>query len=429
MASICIYFQVHQPYRIKHYRIFDIGDNHKYFDDDSETDVNNKRILDRVVEKCYLPANEILLDLLERHPEFKFSFSITGVLLEQLEKSYPEVLRSFQDLVNTGKVEILGETYHHSLAFLFSRREFRRQIGMQNDKIKKLFGVQPQIFRNTELIYNNELAEEIEYLGFKGIITEGADAILEDQPGPNYVYTAVGTSMPMLLKDYDLSDDIAFRFANYADQGTPLTPHKFANKLTKKNKDGEIVNLFLDYETFGEHHWEDTGIFRFLDQLPQAMLNGYHHHFVTPSEAVSQLTPVAELSVPHFISWADIDRDISAWLSNSMQHEALEKLYELEEKILNTKDEKLIGDWRRLQSSDHFYYMCTKWFADGDVHRYFSPYESPYEAFIAFMNVLKDVQMRLGEYTLPSMESESETDDAEELITAQHLAVQAFPSS
>jgi len=396
MASVCFYFQVHQPYRIKRYRAFDIGNDSNYFNDASENDTNNAKVLRKVANKCYLPANKTLLELLQKHPEFRISFSLSGVFLEQIEEFAPEVLKSFQDLVDTGRVEILSETYYHSLAFLYSRDEFLRQVLAHKNKIQDLFGVSPQVFRNTELIYNNEIAQAVESLGYRGILAEGADHVL-DWRSPNFLYQPQGTSkIKLLLKNYKLSDDIAFRFSSKDWADFPLTAPKFAQWVSAINGNGQIVNLFMDYETFGEHQWEDTGIFNFLRALPEEILKHPDNDFVTPSEAIERYAATAELDVPHYVSWADTERDLSAWRANPIQYDALDKIYELEKDVLASKDTQLISDWRRLQTSDHFYYMCTKWFANGDVHKYFNPYESPYEAFIAYMNVLADLKQRIA---------------------------------
>lgn len=399
MASICFYFHVHQPYRIRKYRMFDIGRDNNYFEDEYESRLSNKKIIDKVAEKCYLPTNDLLYHLLQEYPQFRVSFSITGVLLEQLEEYRPDVLKSFQKLVDTGRVELLSETYYHSLAFLYSKDEFVSQVEMHKKKLWELFKYKPKVFRNTELIYNNELATFVEEMGYKGILAEGADHILGWR-SPNFVYKPVGTEkLALLLKNYRLSDDIAFRFSSRDWVEHPLTVDKFGQWVNAVNGNGNVVNLFMDYETFGEHQWADTGIFEFMRHLPAEILRNPDNDFVTPSEAIKRYKPVAELDVHNFISWADVERDLSAWKSNAMQHDALAKIYELEPEILASGDERLIDDWRRLQTSDHFYYMCTKWFADGDVHKYFNPYESPYEAFIAFMNVLQDVRLRLGNIT------------------------------
>ena len=396
MASVCFYFQVHQPYRIKPYRVFDIGNDSEYFNDNSERDLNNEKILKKVAFKSYLPANAVLLELLKKHPEFKVSFSMSGVFLEQLERFSPETLKSFQELVKTGRVEILSETYYHSLSFLYSKDEFKKQVRLHRKKVKDIFGVKPTVFRNTELIYNNELAKEVEGMGFEGIISEGADHILGWR-SPNFLYKPKNTNkIKLLLKNYKLSDDIAFRFSSRDWDGYPLTAPQFAEWVSAVNGNGNLVNLFMDYETFGEHQWEDTGIFEFLRHLPEEVLKHPDNDFITPSEAVKRYDDVGELDVHHFISWADVERDLSAWLSNSLQHDAISKLYALEDDVLRTRDKKIIDDWRKMQTSDHFYYMCTKWFADGDVHKYFNPYDSPYDAFIAFMNALNDLKLRVS---------------------------------
>ena len=353
MPSVCFYFQVHQPLRIKRYRIFDIGSDHNYFNDNDIHDLNNRRVLAKVVEKCYQPTNKLLLELLRKYQQFKASFSISGILLDQLGENFPEVIDSFQELAKTGRVEFLAETYYHSLSFLYSEREFREQVALHGKKIAKLFSQTPTVFRNTELIYNNDLALAIEAMGYEGIVAEGADHILGWRT-PNFVYKPRGAQkIKLLLKNYRLSDDIAFRFSRRDWAEHPLTAPKFAQWVSAINGNGNVVNIFMDYETFGEHQWSDTGIFDFLRVLPEEILKHPDNDFVTPST-----------------------------------------LFNLESAILATKDKALIEDWRRLQTSDHYYYMCTKWFSDGDVHKYFNPYESPYEAFIAFMNVVQDLELR-----------------------------------
>ena len=398
MPAICFYFQVHQPFRVKHYRFFDIGNTHEYFNGEGVGNLNNEWVLNKVANKCYIPANKIILALLKKHPDFKVSYSISGVALEQFERFAPNVLKSFQDLVKTGQVELLNETYYHSLAFIFSRDEFERQVKKHQETIERLFNVKPRVFRHTELIYNNDLAEAVEKMGFKGILAEGADHIL-GWKSPDFLYKPKGsTGMSLLLKNYKLSDDIAFRFSSRDWTEFPLTTPKFGQWISAKNGTSQIINLFMDYETFGEHQWEDTGIFHFLEALPEELLKNSHNYFVTPSEAIERLEPIAEIDAPNFYSWADVERDLSAWLSNPLQHDATKKIYELEHDILATKDEKLIHDWRKLQTSDHFYYMCTKWFQDGDVHKYFNPYETPYDAFINYMNVLNDIKLRVNNH-------------------------------
>lgn len=388
MVSVCFYFQVHQPLRLRKYSVFDIGKKHDYFNNPK-----NKKILEKVAKKCYLPANKLMLDLIRKTDhKFKISYSLTGIVMEQLEEYAPNIIESFKELADTKCVEFLSETYHHSLAFLYSKKEFREQVRMHKKKIKELFKYTPSVFRNTELIYNNELAESVEKMGYKGILAEGADHILGWR-SPNFVYTAKSPKkIKLLLKNYRLSDDIAFRFSTHTWKEFPLTVEKYARWINAVNGNGNCVNLFMDYETFGEHQWSTTGIFRFLKNLPEEILkNG--NDFKTPSEVLNY-EPVAELDVHDIVSWADIERDLSAWLGNKMQQASIKELYLLENMIKKRRNKKLMEDWRNLQISDHFYYMCTKWFADGDVHKYFNPYDSPYDAFIAFMNVLNDMILR-----------------------------------
>lgn len=397
MVSMCFYFQVHQPYRVRKYSIFDIGKEKDYFEDRSGTKLDNKWIIEKVSNKSYLPTNKLLLELLKKHPEFKISFSLSGVFLEQLEEFAPEVLESFQDLVATGRCEILSETYYHSLSFLYDKEEFREQVRLHREIVERLFGVTPSVFRNTELIYNNEVAKEIEEMGYKGIIAEGADHIL-GWKSPNFLYRPTNTeNIKVLLKNYKLSDDVAFRFSNKGWKEWPLTVPKYVQWLNSINGNGEVVNLFMDYETFGEHQWEDTGIFDFLRHLPEEFLKHPDNNFKTPSEVVDTYEVRGEYDCHNFISWADMERDLSAWIGNEIQNAAIAKIYHLGERVIKTGNKKLLHKWRKLQTSDHFYYMCTKWFNDGDVHKYFNPYDSPYEAFISYMNVLHDLEMEIND--------------------------------
>lgn len=402
MVKVCFYFQVHQPHRMKHYSLFDIGKNHNYFDDEK-----NEQIARKVADKCYLPGNKLMLELLEKHPEFRISYSISGTALEQFEKYTPEVIESFKKLVDTGRVEILSETYYHSLTFLFSKEEFVEQVRMHKRKVKELFGVTPLVFRNTELIYNNELASFIEGLGYKGIIAEGFERILGWR-NANFVYEPIGTNhIKLLLKNYKLSDDIAFRFSDRNWPEWPLTSEKFTKWVSEVNGSGECVNLFMDYETIGEHQWEDTGIFEFLRALPSQVLQHPDNSFATPSELIDAHEPNDKIDCHHFMSWADMERDLTAWVGNSMQDSALADLYKIEQEIKQSGDEQLIEDWRGLTTSDHFYYMCTKWFADGDVHKYFNPYDTPYESYINFMNILKDLRLRLKNLAVNEVKTET----------------------
>lgn len=394
--SIVLYLHVHQPYRIRHYTIFDAGQEHDYFTAPHGERASNEAIIHKVAEKSYLPTNRKLLQLLKRHPEFKLSLSITGTVLEQLKKWSPKVLASFQDLVRTGRVEIVGETYHHSLAFFYSLAEFEMQVKMHKELVQELFGQTPTTFRNTELAYNNDLAYWADKAGYKTILAEGWDPVLHWR-SPNYVYRPTYTNqIRLLLKNYHLSDDIAFRFGDKNWGEWPLTADKFTHWL---NETGDSTNfdLFMDYETFGEHQWHDTGIFDFLNHLPEMWLKNENHGFMTVSEAAQSYDPVGEIDAPYTITWADAERDLSAWVGNPMQQEAIKAIYELQTPIIRSGDLQLIDDWRRLQTSDHFYYMCTKWFTDGDIHAYFSPYETPYEAFMNFMNAWQDLRFRLSE--------------------------------
>lgn len=390
MTGICFYFQVHQPFRLrKDYSFFHIGQDHFYEDVEA-----NAGICRKVAEKCYLPANAVLLELIRRYEgRFKVSFSISGVALEQFELYSPETLESFRRLVETGCVELINETYYHSLAFLFSKREFRDQVLLHRRKLKELFGVVPTTFRNTELIYSNELASFVEKMGFRTVLTEGADQVLGWR-SPNFLYKpATGYKLNLLMKNYRLSDDIAFRFSNRGWSEWPLTADKYAAWLHALAGQAEVVNLFMDYETFGEHQWADTGIFDFLRALPEAVFRHADFAFYTPSEVSKHCAPVAKIDVPYYISWADLERDLTAWLGNPIQDEAIRLVYGLERKVRATRDPDLLHTWRKLQTSDHFYYMCTKWFSDGDVHKYFNPYASPFDAYVVYTNVLNDLAL------------------------------------
>ncbi|MDD2634708.1 MAG: glycoside hydrolase family 57 protein [Bacteroidales bacterium] len=393
MRTICFYFQVHQPFRLKRYKFFDIGNDHHYFND-----FENKSIMRKVAEKCYLPTNQTFLDLINEYGDkVRIAYSISGVAIDQFEMYAPDVLESFKKLVATGNVEILSETYAHSLAALVNREEFERQIKMHRDKVMEVFGVEPQIFRNTELIYSDQIGEYIADLGYKAMITEGAKHVL-GWKSPNYLYcNAINPKLKLLLKNFKLSDDIAFRFSNQAWEDFPLTTEKFVSWLNAIDPKEETVNLFMDYETFGEHQWEETGIFDFLRALPNAVFKNSNFTFSTPSDVIKATEPVGAIHVPHPISWADEERDLTAWLGNDLQDEAFAELYKLYDAVKKKDDPQIWKDWLYLQTSDHFYYMCTKWFSDGDVHKYFNPYDSPYEAFVNFMNVLSDFIIRLEE--------------------------------
>jgi alpha-amylase len=425
MASVVFYFQVHQPFRLKRYTVFD--NSPFYFDTEK-----NGQICRKVADKCYRPATSLILDLVKRHKgRFKVAYSLTGVVLDQMAEFCPDVIDIFKRLAETGSCEFIGETYYHSLSFLYSRQEFTEQVDAHTKRIQELFGQTPKVFRNTELIYNNDLGHFLSEMKdgagkkrWMGGICEGVDHILGYR-SPNYVYRPPhtgqgphGKPFGLLLKNYRLSDDIAFRFSNRGWAEWPLSAEKFAGWVNQINGDGYLCNLFMDYETFGEHQWADTGIFKFLDALPEKVfdVNPGQNHFNTPSEAFQQFDPVGAYDVPHMISWADTERDLTAWLGNAMQSNALLETYKLERPIKerfgaalkalkasphdgaaqNELEEAgyLLGDWRKLTTSDHFYYMCTKYWSDGDVHKYFSPYDSPYDSYINFMNVLDNVRAR-----------------------------------
>ncbi|MBF0206089.1 MAG: polysaccharide deacetylase family protein [Oligoflexia bacterium] len=391
-VSVCFYFQVHQPFRLrKSYNFFSIGPDHFYEDDQV-----NRGIMLKIAEKCYLPTNQLMLDLIKRYNgAFRISYSISGVILEQFQLYAPKVLDSFKALVDTGCVELINETYYHSLCFLKSKDEFKEQVFAHKNAIKRIFGVDCTTFRNTELIYNNELASEVEKLGYKTILAEGIERILGWR-SPNFVYYPVSApKLKLLLKNYRLSDDIAFRFSNRGWHEFPLTAEKYANWVHAVAGNGEVIGLFMDYETFGEHQWADTGIFNFLNALPEKILAHPDYRFQTPSEVAGNYSPVGPIDSVHYVSWADIDRDLSAWLGNPMQDSALEMAYALEGPVKNSNDPNLIHTWRKLLTSDHYYYVCTKWFNDGDVHKYFNPYDNPYDAYMVYINVLNDLKLTL----------------------------------
>ncbi len=403
MKTICLYFQVHQPLRFRRYRFFDIGNNHYYYDD-----YTNESILLKIAQKCYLPTNEILLKLIKNNKgKFKVAFSISGIAIKQFQLYVPEVIESFKRLADTGQVEFLAETYCHSLVSLKDKNEFERQVKKHHQVIKELFNQEPRVFRNTELIYSDEMGDMVSKLGYQAMLTEGAKHVL-GWKSPNYLYcNSVNPKLKVLLKNFVLSDDIAFRFGNKGWSEWPLTPEKYTQWLKDLDPKSEVVNLFLDYETFGEHQWKDTGIFEFLERWPEVLLKEKGFSFSTPSEVAKDLQPVSAINVPYPISWADEERDLTAWLGNEMQEEAFNKLYALLPKIEKCTDPKLCDDWIYLQASDHFYYMCTKYFSDGDVHAYFNPYESPYQAFINYMNVLSDFTLRLNAAVPESSEDET----------------------
>ena len=390
MKTVCFYFQVHQPWRLKTYRFFNMGNDHNYLDD-----FTNRSIMQKVARQCYLPMNALLLSLIEENKgAFKCSFSITGSAVEQFKAYAPEVLESFKKLAATGCVEFLGETYSHSLSSLYSVDEFKSEVKLHSAMLKEEFGVKPTAFRNTELIYSDDIAKAVEGMGFKTMLAEGAKHIL-GWKSPNFVYTdAVDNKLRLLLRNYKLSDDIAFRFSNEGWDEWPMTADKFAQWVAGEN--GTYTQLDEAGVEFGEHQKASTGIFDFMKALPAALLRTGEVEFATVSEASKKLQPVAVLHCPHAMSWADEERDVTAWLGNDLQNEAFAKLYALAPKVKKAKNKDFEYVWHFMQNSDHFYYMATKWFSDGDVHSYFNPYGSAYEAFINYMNVLADFEIELN---------------------------------
>ena len=384
--QICLYFQVHQPYRLRTYRFFEIGKKHYYYDD-----YNNRMLMRRVAEKCYLPMNELLMRQIEKFgDQFKVAFSFSGTVIEQMQQYAPDVLESFQRLVATGNVEVLSETYAHSLVSLNDASEFKRQVLAHKKLMKETFGVTPKTFRNTELIYSDEIGATVADMGYNLMLTEGAKHIL-GWKSPNYMYAnAINPKLKVLLRNFKFSDEIAFRFTQDA-----FRSEDFVNWVNALPEEEEVINIFMDYETFGEHQSAETGIFDFMEHLPEAVLTQTGFGFATPQELGKALQPVCAVSVPNVLSWSDEERDLTAWLGNPLQDDAFKSLYKLAYKVRRIKDEELQQDWNLLQTSDHFYYMCTKWLSDGVVHKYFNHYASPYDAYINYMNVITDFADRV----------------------------------
>jgi len=392
MPDICLYFQLHQPRRLRRFSFFDIGNSHDY-----EDEAENRRIFNRVADKCYLPACSLLLSLIKEYRgDFRVSFSISGPALDQMELFRPDILEIFQHLAATGLVEFLNETDSHSLAFLFSREVLHEQVLKHRRRIKNLFGQEGRTFRNTELLYSNALALMMEDMGYRTILADGVDKLLAGR-SPNLIYRPAGCrNISLLLRDYRLSDDLAFRFSDFNGSGFPLTAEKYADSINARGGIGTVVNLFMDFETLGEHQRTETGIFHFLEELPGTLLRRPECHFLTTSEATQNHEHEDIFDSQDVISWADEERDASAWLGNSMQRDAAKTIYGLEKTVRMCDDERIKKKWRILQTSDHFYYMSTKWFSDGDVHRYFNPYESPYAAYINYMNIVDDLSIITG---------------------------------
>ncbi|HTX88762.1 MAG TPA: FliG C-terminal domain-containing protein [Bacteroidales bacterium] len=408
MRSVCLCFQVHQPYRLRTYRFFNIGADHHYYDD-----YQNRHIIRRIADKCYLPANRMMLDLIREYgAAFRVSYSISGTALMQMQEYSPEVIASFRKLADTGCVEFIAEPYAHTLASLADKEEFIRQTNQHVEAIHHLFGKRPTVFRNTELIYSDLIGETVSEMGFKTMFMEGARHIL-GWKSPNYVYcNSINPKLKLLLRNFRLSDDISFRFSSQTWQEYPLTADKFVGWLNHIDPKEEVVNIFIDYETIGERQWKETGIFDFFSNLPRKVFSGSNFVFKTASDLADELQTVSSIHVPNPVSWADEERDLTSWLGNELQHEAFQKLYSVRERIRGISDPALQRDWNLLQTSDHFYYMSTKWFSDGAVHKYFNPYASPYEAFINYMNVLSDFHIRIDQLLAQKVAAAPEVPEA-----------------
>lgn len=394
MKTLCLFFEVHQPFRLKRYRIFDIGKDHYYYDD-----YMNESQMRKVANNCYIPANRLLLDLIKEHPNnFKVSFSISGIALDQFELYAPEVLESFRELARTGSVEFLAETYSHSLISLASKEEFKQQVSHHCKRIEELFGMKPKVFRNTELIYSDLIGKDVYEMGFGAMLTEGAKHIL-GWKSPNHIYcNSITPRLQLLLRNHWLSDDIAYRFSDSSWREHPLTCEKYVSWLQQTSPQDDCINLFMVYETIGEHQDSNTGIFEFLRHFPQTVINNSNIRFATPSQVIEQHQTTGDIHVPYPISWSGEERDLSNWLGNEIQQEAFRKLYSLQEAVSKIEDPILQKDWLYLQGSDHFYYMSTKFFAEEAIHEHYNPYHSPYDAFINYMNILSDFKQRVEEY-------------------------------
>jgi alpha-amylase len=391
LTAIVLYFHVHQPFRLRKYTFFDIGVDDRWFDD-----AVNGRIVRRVAERCYLPMNALLVrQILRTDGAFRCALSITGTALDQMERWAPKALASFRALVATGCVDLVSETSHHSLAFLADQAEFRAQVASHTDRLESVFGRRPTTFRNTELLFDNDVAKTAEELGFTAMLAEGADHVLGLRSAHRLYRPPGCRKIKVLLRDYRFSDDIAFRFTNRSWPEWPLTPDKFAGWLADAPEESSQIGIFMDYETAGEHQWRETGIFEFMENLPDAVAKSPRLAFGTPASVAKAERDVLRVDVPRPVSWADAERDLSAWLGNDMQRAAHDALYALLPEVRRRDDAALLSAWRRLSASDHVYYMSTKFASDGEVHSYFSPYSSPHDAFIAYMNVLDDFARRL----------------------------------
>lgn len=401
MKSVCFYFTIHQPYRLKRYRFFDIGNDHYYYDDFADDD-----IITRLANTSYIPMADTLLDMIKKtNGGFKCSICISGTAIEQLQMYVPEFIDKLRQLADTGCVEFLSGTYAHSLASLEDPEEFLREVKMHDDLIQSLFGKRPTVFANTELIYDDDIALLIKSMGFNTAVTDGAKHIL-GWKSPNYVYSAAtAPDLKLLLTNDKLAEDISRNFNNPEWDEYPLTADKYIRWIASLPEEEQVINLYLSMDTFGSFLPGYTGIFDFMKALP-AFGNESGVEFTTPSDVVAKLKPVGELSIPYPISDIDEARDVSAWKGNELQREALNKLYGVAERVNMCSDRRLKQDWEYLQSSDHFYYMSTKNMADGADHAAFSPYDSPFAAFTNYMNVLADFLVRVEEQFPESIDNE-----------------------
>ncbi len=420
MKSVCLIFQIHQPFRYRKYRFFDIGRDDYYYDDYA-----NESIIRKIADNCYLPANKTILEQIKKHKgKFRIAFSLSGVVIDQLKLYYPEVITSFAELAKTGCVEFLSETYADSLVSLIDGQMFQEQVISHDNLIEELFGQKPVVFKNTELIYSDEIGDLVQKMGYEAIITEGAKHIL-GWKSPNYLYcNALNPRLKVLMRNFRFSDDLSFRFSNTAWNEFPLTADKYTGWIKSLPKSEEVVNIFINYETLGQLQPKSTGIFDFMRHLPSNILKTHEIEFATPAEVIKKYQPVSAIHVPHPISWADEERDLSAWLGNDLQKEAFDKLYRMKDKIKDCTDKRILKDWTYLQANDHFYYMCTKFFSDGEVHKSFNPYGNPYEAFINYMNVMSDFSFRLNSFitkSMPEVKIIDQKEKAEEKSTKKEI--------
>ena len=389
MKSVCFYFHVHQPYRIKKYRIYDVGHDAEYFNDRTAGKLNNKAAMEEMSRKVYVPATTLILRLLQTHPEMRVAYSFSGVALEQMERYAPEALDLFKKVIATERAEILSETYYHSLSFFYAPSEFERQVTKHREIIQRLFNVRPRVFHNTGLSYRNDLGEWAENAGYAGVVADGWDPIIGWR-SPNYMYRPKGTTRTrLLMKNYHLSDDIASRFSSREWNEWPLTPEKYGRWINET--EGEIINLFIPYEAFGAVNGEDSGIFHFLENLPEEMRKNPDIAFRTPSEAIMAHEPKEEVDVPHVLTGEGSSHDLSAWAGNPMQKAALDAVYGMEDDVVLANDGRLLEDWRKMQTADHFSQMSTR-----PSPQRTPTYESPYDAYMAYMNALSDLQRRVA---------------------------------